>query len=608
MADWLRDVRAYISGIIFGGAVLLLFLGIHILNKEGIGADERMQGLLSFLIGMGVSIFILLNIYRVDRQMNPPAWEKGKSLLYFLKPIIDRLPVIEKPEGHVHFKMKMFWTFFILVIYFVMTNVFIFGLDSSEGGTIDVFENFRAILAGASGSLMHLGIGPIVTGSIIMQLFTGAKIINLDVKTNEEDKEIYQGAQKVIVLIMILVESIPQVYGFLSPDLGLVAKTSAIGIPLIQGNGDFWIPALIILQLFLGSYMVFFMDELVSKWGIGSGISLFIAAGVCEQIVTGTLNWLPADTTAPLTMGSDTVQPNLPGGTIFKVLFVLGNVPAADLTRGSFEVMFLQQPNPVLALITTIIIFIIVAYAESTRIELPLSHGRVRGARGRYPIRLIYASNIPVILIAALLANINLFSLMFYTHPAMSQWPLIGGQWWIGAFPAGETRPIMGGAWYLSQISGVGDWLLPLMNFDKYGASVGGHSWFQVFMHLVVYITIYILGSIMFAKFWISTTGMGPEEVAKQIQNTGMQIPGFRRDPAIVQTILDRYIPVVTVISGAFVGALAAFADMLGTTGQSSGTGVLLTVGILIRLYEEIGKEQAMEMHPILRGILGKEA
>ncbi|MCK4456428.1 MAG: preprotein translocase subunit SecY, partial [Thermoplasmata archaeon] len=116
--------------------------------------------------------------------------EEGKSKLYALKPITDRLPAVAKPVGHVHFRTKMLWVVLILVLYFALTNVFIYGLDPAE--TIDVFASLRAILAGAQGSLMHLGIGPIVTGSIIMQLFAGSKIIKLDL-TNDEDKSVYQG-------------------------------------------------------------------------------------------------------------------------------------------------------------------------------------------------------------------------------------------------------------------------------------------------------------------------------------------------------------------------------------------------------------------------------
>jgi preprotein translocase subunit SecY len=156
-------------------------------------------------------------------------------------------------------------------------------------------------------------------------------------------------------------------------------------------------------------------------------------------------------------------------------------------------------------------------------------------------------------------------------------------------------------------VAGVSDWLLPFLNEQRYGPQVFSfrEPW-QVLVRVLLYGGVMIGGSIVFAKFWIETTNMGPDAVAKQIQRSGMQIPGFRRDPRIVEKILERYIPVVTVIGGAAIGALAVGADLIGTIGAVSGTGVLLTVGILHRLYEQIAKEQVMEMHPILRGFLGE--
>jgi preprotein translocase subunit SecY len=517
------------------------------------------------------------------------------SKLYGLKPLTDRMPTIKRAEGHVHFKTKMMWTLMILIFYFIMTNVMIYGLDQDE--VPDLFSSFRAVMAGASGSLMHLGIGPIVTGSIIMQLFVGAKIIDLDL-TKSDDKAIYQGTQKVLVIVMIVVESVPQVYGYLKPDAGMA---SAIG----TGPANM----IIVLQLIMGSYVVFLMDETVSKWGIGSGISLFIAAGVSQAIFTGTISWIPIEDPGQYGLNA---YGDVPGGTIPKTAHLLSQMSLSDLTNGGgWERIFLGPPNPIIALIGTIVIFIIVAYVESTRVELPLAHGRVRGARGRYPIRLIYASNIPVILMAALLANVNMFSLLLWSHPSLKNIPLIGHQWWIGTYTTADgdptTKPIAGGAWYLSQVNGVHEWLLPMLNWDQYKVYVGEHDYFQVGIHVAVYLSVMVIGSILFAKFWIETTNMGPEAVAKQIQSSGMQIPGFRRDPRVLRKVLERYIPMVTVISGAFVGALAAVADMIGTVGNSSGTGVLLTVGIIIRLYEEIGKEQMMEMHPVLRGFFGGE-
>ena len=134
-----------------------------------------------------------------------------------------------------------------------------------------------------------------------------------------------------------------------------------------------------------------------------------------------------------------------------------------------------------------------------------------------------------------------------------------------------------------------------------------GHAAWQLILRVIVYVFIMAVGSMFFAKFWIQTTNMGPEKVAEQIQSSGMQIPGFRREPRAMKKVLDRFIPAVTSFSGLFVGLLAAGADMIGTIGNTSGTGVLLTVGIMIRLYEDIGKEQMMEMHPVLRSFFGEE-
>ena len=529
---------------------------------------------------MGVSVMVITWLVYMGASYSGEG-----SKLHGLKPIIGRMPTVKKPDGHVHFRTKMTWTLSILIVYFAMTNVAIYGLGSD---TIDLFSQYRAILAGASGSLMHLGIGPIVTGSIIMQLFTGAKIINLDLQ-DAGDKEIYQGTQKVLVLVMIIVESVPQVFGFLEPSSSIVDEV-----------GLTWARMTIITQLAIGSYLVFLMDESVSKWGIGSGISLFIAAGVSQAIFTGTLNWEPAPGG-----GSE-----VPSGTIPMVLWYLKNSSTADLSNGGYEAMLLAPPNPIVAVLGTLIVFFIVVYVESSRLELPLAHGKVRGARGRYPIRLIYASNIPVILMAALLANVNMFALLFWSHPGMSTWPVVGHNWRLGAFDVSDGSnpvPTMGLAYYVNRLAGLQDWLLPLISPEKYGQYLGGHEPWQVVAHMIIYMGIMILGSIVFAKFWIETTNMGASSVAKQIQGSGMQIPGFRRDPKIVEKVLERYIPTVTVFSGAMVGFLAAGADMVGTVGQSSGTGVLLTVGIMIRMYEQIGKEQMMEMHPVLRSFFGEE-
>jgi preprotein translocase subunit SecY len=532
------------------------------------------------LLGFGAAAALTSFMYSGEKS----------SRLYALRRFVDTYPTITKPERHVRFNEKLWTTTLVLIIYFAMTNVMLWGLS---GQALDLFSGFRSIMAGASGTIMHLGIGPIVTGSIIMQLFAGAKIIRLDLQ-DSEDKAMYQGVQKLLVLLMIPIESIPQTYGFLDPTQALISN---------YGMG--WANFVIVAQLFAGSYLVFLLDELVSKWGIGSGISLFIAAGVAQSTFVGTLSPLAA------TSGVGYSLQNPPSGTLPMMFYMFREASNGEMIASNgFETILLTHVNPVIALFSSVVVFLVVAYAESSKLELPLTHGKVRGHRGKYPIRLVYASNIPVILMAALLANINMFTLLFWNHPTLQKTPILGKNGWgsmseyIGTYEPGSSTASGGFAWYSSMVSGVNDWFIPILNQE---GDIYGHNLWQIGGHVFFYVTLMTVGSMVFAKFWIDTTNMGSKDVAKQIERTGMQIPGFRKNPLVLERILERYIPPVTYFSGAFVGLLAAGADLLGTVGNASGTGLLLAVGIILRTYEQIQKEQAMEMHPMLRQFFGAD-
>ncbi len=525
-----------------------------------------------------------------------------QSKLYGLEYLTSKLPAVKKAKGHVSFRNKMIWTGLVVILYFILTNVYVYGLNVQN--SIDVFASFRAIFAGAQGSIMDLGIGPIVTASIVMQLFAGAKIFNIDLK-NSEDKAIYQGVQKLLIIVMIFVEAIPQTFGYLVPDSSFVSSLNSIA----PGYGLFLAQTAIILQLFVGSYLVFLFDELVSKYGIGSGVSLFIAAGVSQQLFTGTFNWLPTSPSLPLSIS------NLPAGAIPKTIYLVATQTSSYLySTGIMTILFGQ--NGMIALIGTVFIFFLVAYFQSSKLELPIAHERVRGARGRYPIQLFYASNIPVILATALLANVAMWTLIFWGSPVLSAVPVLGHNPLLGSYPTSQlisqytingvsqisrTTPTGGLAFYLSSPNGLANWLFPILSPGGYGSVLFWHSSWEEAVHVIAYVGFMVVASAIFAKFWIETTNMGSAAVARQIQSSGMQIPGFRRDPKVMEKVLDRYIPAVTIFSGVAVGMLAAGANLIGTVGQTSGTGLLLAVGIVIQFYEAMGREQLMEMHPVIR-------
>jgi preprotein translocase subunit SecY len=117
---------------------------------------------------------------------------------------------------------------------------------------------------------------------------------------------------------------------------------------------------------------------------------------------------------------------------------------------------------------------------------------------------------------------------------------------------------------------------------------------------MVIFSAIMVVVCVVFGKFWVETTGMDATSVAKQLQQVGFSVPGFRRDERVIERVLERYIPIITVLGSAAVGLLASGADVTGALG--TGTGILLSVGILYRLYEELAASQLMEMHPALKG------
>jgi preprotein translocase subunit SecY len=367
-----------------------------------------------------------------------------------LAPLLNRLPAVSRPEGHVHFKKRLGWTLGILVLYFALANIPLFGLDKSS---IDLFELYRAFFAGASGSLMVLGIGPIVTASIVLQLLVGANVIRMDL-TNPHQQAIFQGLQKLLVFVMIALEALPQILGgYMKADAGLAAQLN-ISVS--------WITVLLFIQICIGGVLILYMDEIVSKWGIGSGVGMFIIAGVSQQIVQGVFNWKLDETGFPI-------------GLIPKWIYIASpasNVGLDYLLTGD-GVLFLLVKGGILALLSTVLIYLMVVYVESTRIEIPLAHAAVRGARGRFPVKLIYASVLPMILVRALQANIQMVGLILSSR----------GVTLLGEFK--QATPVNGLMYYLSPIQGPSNWIPSLVSSQFTSLGVAPPANWQIVLHVL---------------------------------------------------------------------------------------------------------------------------
>jgi preprotein translocase subunit SecY len=469
------------------------------------------------------------------------------------KEIVFNLPEVAPPtQKRLSFKEKFKWTMIILIIYFVLGHLPLFGLGQNA---LQRFDYLSLILGASFGSIISLGIGPIVTASIVLQLLNGSGIVKFDL-TSHDGKKLFQGVQKLLSFFFVLFEA--AIYVFMG---GLAPAAELAGTPLF-----FQIELLLVFQLFLGGIMIVFMDEVVSKWGFGSGISLFIAAGVSQEIFIQAFNWQ----TGPAGVSGATYS----AGAIWALFQALS---AGDPTTAFVKIA---------AIVSTIAVFLIVVYVQAMKVEIPLSFGRIRGHGIRWPLSFIYTSNIPVILVAALIANLQLWGRLL--------------QNWIGPNLFGvfsETSgQVTGGLLYWIQSPEL------LKMIIQQGTLVIGKD---AYIQSLGYILFMILGSILFASFWVQTAGMDARSQANQMMSSGLQIPGFRRDPRVLESILNRYIWPLTIMGGASVGFLAAFADL--TSALSRGTGILLAVMIVYRLYEDIARQHMMDMNPMLRKFMGKE-
>jgi preprotein translocase SecY subunit len=465
------------------------------------------------------------------------------------------LPEIPKPTRKPSITEKFIWTAIALILFLVMSEVPLYGV-STAGSQSNTASLLRTIFASSQGSLMELGIGPIVTAGLISQLLVGSELIRLDF-SKPEDRSTFTAFNKVFTVCFIVAEAILYTLsGYLRGPNGAILSTETAII--------------VMLELIAASMIVFMLDQMIQRgWGFGSGISLFIMAGVALRFML--------DLFSPISIsgvGYDGVVPAAINATIH------GNLPSI-IYRGI-------EPGFV-GLIATIVMMLFIIYLEGVRIEVPISSQKYKGFTGVYPIKLLYVSNIPVILVGALIANLQFFSLLLVSRLGTGT-----GNWLVNILAtysstgvAGSQPVLTGGLlYYLVVPTSLGQAATePLQTLTS--------MLFMIFM------------SVIFARLWVELGGMSPEKAAKSLLDAQVVVPGFRSTTNSLGMVLSKYIPSVTIIGGILVGVIASVSSVLGVFG-GSGIGLLLMIDIILQYYQTFIKEQVDELMPRLGGLIGR--
>ncbi len=490
----------------------------------------------------------------------------GKFLRFF-SPFVRAMPEIKQPQREVSFKEKFIWTAVVLIIYIILSNIPLYGVSLEQ--STDYFYWLRVILASQRGTLTELGIGPIVTAGLIMQLLLGSKIINVNM-ADPYDRAMFSGAQKVLAVFLTIFNAIAYIAG------GAFGKLPEIGI-----QGAFFI----FFQLLFAGIIIILLDELLQKgWGLGSGVSLFIAAGVAGQIFWNCFSWIDA-------------PDGHPRGVVIAFFSVIFD---GDPSTNLGQLVLREGGNPsIVGIFTTIGIFLLVIWFESTRVEIPLAYRGYRGFKGKYPMKLLYVSNIPVILVNALYANILFFGQLFagpYSGVRASMGGLIP-DFWVNLI--GEFNEVTGGSGQGNQLvpkKGLIYLLTPPLGIEQVAADP---------FRAVFYLVVFIFLCIILGRVWVEVSGLAPRDIADQIIDSKMQVPGFRSSAKIIERILKRYIPTLVILNGIIIALLSFTADTLRAL--TSGTGLLIAIGIIHNYAETISKELAASQYPGMRAMLGMD-
>lgn len=478
-----------------------------------------------------------------------------------LKDIFKFIPEVKSPpEKKLSFNVKLKWTLVALVAFFILANIPLFGMSENA---LERFEYLAMIMGTQFGSIISLGIGPIVMGSIIMQLLVGSGLMNIDTNTHE-GKKFFQGLQKLLVIGFIIFEA--------------VIYVAFQGLQPSPGMG--WI---MILQLIIGGLAIFYMDGLTQKWGFGSGVSLFIAAGVSWQLFTQAFQFIGQE-------GGNCLLNFREVSCSGKVLVLIQSI------INKYPVEFVSA---LAAILVTIGIYLLVVWAQSLKVEIPLTVGRMRGYGMKWPLNFFYASVIPVIFTAALVANVQLFGGLIENAAA----PCVQASGeaactgmakfasyftWLGSFSGGEA------------VSGLAFWIGSTNIMELI---IRGGFMPKYILQAIGHILFFMIFATLFSVFWVKTSGMDAAAQAKKITSSGLQLSGFRQDNRVLESVLKRYIMPLTVMGGMAIGLLASITDLLGAL--VSGTAILLVIMIFYQFYQNIAQQHMADMNPGMRKFMG---
>ncbi|KAJ1253906.1 hypothetical protein BS78_K156100 [Paspalum vaginatum] len=415
---------------------------------------------------------------------------RGSSALQLIRPVAALMPAVRRPDRVVPFNRRVIYTGIAMSVFLVCSHLPLYGVPYTASGA-DPLYWVRTVLASNRGTLMELGVGPVVTAGTVMQLVTGSKLLRVD-QNVRGDRELVDGERKALAMVIALGEAVAHV------QLGMYGAIGALG------------GVLIVLQLVSASVVVVFLDELFDK-GYGlpgcSAISLLSATNTCGKVIWHAFS--------PVTVNTGR-GPEFEGVVLAMIHQAVAGAGKAHELVGTM--LRRHLPN-VMSLLTTFLVLLAAVYLEGVRILQPLQSRDARGRRVTFPIKLLYTSTMPIVLHSAAVSALYMVSqLLHYSR-----------------FFGGSVLVRMLGVWKEAShaavpVGGLVYYVTPPTSF---GADP---------LHTLVYVALLLTSCALLSQAWATASGSSARDVARQLANQRLALPGSR-DGATYSVLRRRYIP-----------------------------------------------------------------
>lgn len=458
-------------------------------------------------------------------------------ILDLVKPFLPVLPEVEMPYQRVIQDEKLIWTVGSGIVFFVLSELPIYGADSPQGG--DPLFWLRPVLASTRGSLMEVGLAPIVSSAFILQLLGGIQVIdvNLDLKS---DRQLFQSAQKILAILLTVASSLAILF------------SGSYGSPAELGA---WKIFFILYQLVGSGVIVILIDELLQKgYGYFPGIGFFIVLHVTQQFLWRALSLSSAD-----------------NGQGYEYFGAISSLAHFMYTRGFkfalIESFFRAHLPNMFEVYGGVAMFVLAVYLSRFRVDIPIRSSRMRSTTNIFPVPLLYTGCISILATYSFLSSLFLASSSLF---ALFPYNIL-----IRLFGTWDVRE---GTSNLVATSGLAYYLQPPFSITQ-------ALWDPI--QTLVFALIFIVSSAVFAKTWTEISGSSPKDIAKLFKEQGVVIAGHR-DVSVAKE-LKRVIPVAASVGGAVIAAITIVSDLLGGDGQ--GAAILVATISIFNSFEILAQE-----------------